>query len=120
MGNGIVPQTIGQVGANLMKYWPALLGGIFLISSVVGAQYQLAQHAKAIEKIEEALLLNTNESAQWDMLMGLGQDARGMDTRLKEVEEHITPESIQTWGAVQARVTQTHEDLRDHIRNHGR
>ena len=112
------PVTINTVGQTVMRYWPAILAVIFLVSSATIGQYQLVLHGKAIEKINAKLETDTNETAQWDVIMGSGQDIVSLDTRLKEVEQHITPPAIQAWGRIQATVLEDHEDLKNHLRGH--
>ena len=119
MTNGKMPVTLGQAGDSLVKYWKvigAIAAGV-AISSVGG--YQLQLHGEAIEKINSKLETDTNETAQWDIIMGSGQDIVGLDTRLRAVEQHISPTSIQEWGAFKASVTRIDENLRVHLRNHG-
>ncbi len=119
MANGKMPVTLGQAGDSLVKYWKVIGAIAFGIAATAVGGFILQQHGDAIEKINAKLEADTNESAQWDMLMSSGQDIREHDTRLKAVEQHISPTSIQEWGAFKASVTRIDENLTAHVRNRG-
>ena len=118
MSNGEPRVTIGQVGQSLMRYWQAIALVAFLIATGAVMQFQIRLHGDAIKAINVKLDANANETAQWDMLMANGTDIRENDTRLDEVEKHITPDSIQAWGAFKASVTRIDSTVTDHLRNH--
>ena len=118
MANGKMPISVGQAGDTLVKYWKVIGAIAFYVAATAVGGFQLQLHGEAIEKINLKLETDSNETAQWDIIMGSGQDIVGLNTRLEEVEQHITPESIQAWGAFQSRVKLIHEDLRAHLRNH--
>ena len=118
MTNGKMPITVGQAGDTLVKYWKIIGAIAFYVAATAVGGFTLQLHGEAIEKINDKLEADTNESAQWDVIMGSGQDIINLDTRMEEVEKHITPVSIQKWGAIQATVAETRADLKDHLRNH--
>ncbi len=125
-----MPITVGQAGEALVKYWQILVVVAILIASGAVSQFQIYQHGEAIEKIgakldtevekiEAKLDERANETAQWDLMMAIGTEVKGNSTRLDGVEEHVTPDAIQAWGAFKASVTRIDENLTAHVRNRG-
>ena len=48
------------------------------------------------------------------IIQSLIEDTKELDTRLKNAEKHITPDSIQKWGEVQWRLEQVENDFARH------
>ena len=124
-----LPVTIGQVGEKIMRYWPALFVAVLVIAAgtevrlVVGQHTQALKEQKETAKINFAIIMAKLEAddankAQWRLLRSLVEDNVKNDGRLKQVEKHITPTSIQLWGQIQATVIEDHADLKNHLRGH--
>lgn len=112
------PVTIGVVASNIMRYWPALLAFVFLITVGAEARLQIRAHDKTIEVLERKLESKETDVAQWKLIRSLVEDTKEFDTRLKEAEKHITPAAVQKWGEIQWKVEELWTSLNTHIRNH--
>ena len=113
--NGI---SVGQFGTQLMKYWPAIVGAILIVSAAGVTNWRVNQNEKILDIIVRKLEANEIDKAQGRIIVSLLEDIKGLETRLDAVEVHITPDAIQAWGAIQSIVEEDHRDLKAHLWEH--
>ena len=112
--------TVNQVGAQIMRYWPALVIIVLMIAAGAEVRLRVQQHSEVLKAIQVKLTASETDKQQWLLLRSLVEDNVSLDGRMDDVEEHITPTSIQKWGAIQNTVEEDHRLLTNHLLNHGR
>lgn len=110
--------SIGQVGGQIMRYWPAILILVALVAAGAEVRLRVQQHDKLIDLLTKKFESRETDKAQWLIIRSLVEDSKELETRLKEVEKHITPGSIQRWGEIQWKVDEMYDDMQEHLRSH--
>ena len=96
MNNGRV--TIGQVGQNVMKYWPALLIIVGLIGAGAEVRLRVQQNGETLKSIQRKLATSETDKQQWILLRSLVEDNVQHAGRLKEIEKHIEGIKVLRFG----------------------
>ena len=109
---------VGQFGTQLMRYWPAILVFVALIGAGAEVRLRVNQHGKTLDAVLMKLETNIADREQWKVLRVIGKNISDLEARAREIEKHITPDSIQKWGKIQSMVDEDHKDLKNHLRGH--
>ncbi|MHA2163195.1 MAG: hypothetical protein ACXABF_12305 [Candidatus Thorarchaeota archaeon] len=107
--------TVGQVGQQVMKYWPAILIIVALIAAGAEVRLRVNQHGETLKIIVKKLESREIDKQQWVAIRGLIEDSVAQAGKIKELEKHVTPEAIQKWGEVKNTVQQNRELLWKHL-----
>lgn len=93
--------TIGTVLDRVVRYWPLLL----IVFAMVAAGVETRLQVRALMQDRQ------QDSRQWEIIRTNLERGQAHDTRIREIERHMTPEAIQKWGAVQAQVARHEREI---------
>ena len=92
----------------LKEYWVLIAAFAAIVSLVGETRWQVKElWDKKSGEIEQWRRINANEDR--------GKENEG---RIKVIEQHVTPQAIQEWGALKEQFREDHRDLQQHLRRH--
>lgn len=97
-----------DIWTRVLRFWPIILVALMVLIAGAETRYQVAQLV-ADRRVD---------IEQWKLLRSQGHKIVDHERRLQDAEQHITPESIQAWGAVRQTVAEDHRLLSEHLRGH--
>ena len=127
-------------GTNLLRIlnenWPVLSGLAIVIALAGETRWQvqslildkdkytrqwqvIAKHGNDIADAQSRLrIVEINSSKYSDILNEHIRAIVDLQSRLTDIERHVTPQAVQEWGAIKEQFRQDHEDLKEHLREH--
>jgi len=110
--------TISQFGQSIVRYWPILAALFLIISAGIETRLTVRSQTNTLAEIKIQLEAQATNKAQWQKIGANSNAVSNHESRIEQIERHVTPQAIQKWGEIQSTVEEDHRDLKDHLRNH--